>query len=71
MNTIDHQLLIDRRSGAVTFEGDRFPSTGTYRSTCAGVTRTMHRQFEGDLANLGDDPPFSYDAPVAGVQPGG
>jgi len=31
MNTIDHQSVIDKDTGEVTFEGDRFPSTGTYR----------------------------------------
>lgn len=60
-HTVDHQLLIDRTTGKVTFEGDSYPSTGTYRYHCNNLVSVENRQHQRSLSNLGDPQSFSYD----------
>jgi hypothetical protein len=66
--TIDHQLLINNKTGQVIFEGDKFPSTGTYQYLPNKPVIIMHKQVENKLANLADAQNFSYDKPF-NVQP--
>jgi cysteine-rich repeat protein len=75
-HTIDHQLFIDRTSGELTgtkFEGDTFPSTGTYRYKCSSVVHPIYHTDAKDYSDLGEFHTFSSDAPVLGTprQPAG
>jgi hypothetical protein len=73
--SIDHQLLINRLTGAVTLEGDKYPSTGTYAypEKIKGSTQTV-RQVSGQnglhLNDLGGKPAFSYPQHSVNAKPG-
>lgn len=66
---IDHQILIDRQTGRVSFEGDAFPSTGTYRYKCSGHSRVMDQQNATDPGALSVEREFSFDQPIIGGVP--
>lgn len=73
--SIDHQILINRLTGAVTIEGDKYPSTGTYvyPRKIAGSTETVRlvsSQNGVNLNDLGGNPTFSYPQRAVGAQPG-
>lgn len=58
----DEQLLIDRKTGAVRYEGDTFPSTGTYRYEATnGVCspRPKQRTTAGSSKGLCDSATFT------------
>lgn len=72
-HTIDHQIIVDRASGDVVFQGDGYPSVGVYQwrgsTNECGWTVTPRRVVEqNDISNLADDPTFSYEN--GGTHPG-
>lgn len=67
---IDHQILIDRRTGAVApIEGDNFPSVLTSQIRCDGSTVLRVDQRETKLSDLLDDNGFAYPQTPVNAQP--